>query len=245
MPGASSGCWCDASKLKVNAVEDALVSCICVTRNRVALLKRAVHSFQYQTYSPCELIIQYEADDLATRTYLSTLVDPRIVPMEVQAMPRLSLGSRRNIAVRDARGKYIAQWDDDDWSAPSRLAEQVAAIRTSGRQGCVLLRCVLFDGALQRAWVSASRFWEFSLVAERSAVPAFPELEKGEDTPVILRMLNAYQLAGIDRPDLYVYVYHGANTWDREHWENAIAKDAQALPLSESQAIALQLQAGL
>ena len=95
-------------------MDDALVSCICVTRNRVTLLKRAVHSFLQQTYSPCELVIQYEADDVATRSYVRTLTDPRIVPTEVQAMPHLSLGSRRNIALRDARGKYIAQWDDDD-----------------------------------------------------------------------------------------------------------------------------------
>jgi glycosyltransferase involved in cell wall biosynthesis len=242
MLGASSGCWCSATKLKVRAVEDALVSCICVTRNRVVLLKRAVHSFSKQTYRPCELIIQYEADDIATRTYVRTLTDPRIVPVEVQAMPRLSLGSRRNIALRDAHGKYIAQWDDDDWSAPNRIAEQVAAIQASGRQGCVLLRCLLFDGELQHASMSASRFWEFSLVAERLAVPTFPELAKGEDTPVVVQMLNAYQLAGIDRPELYVYVYHGGNTWDREHWETAIAKDAIALPVDESQVIAQLLQ---
>lgn len=223
-------------------MEDALVSCICVTRNRVALLKRAVHSFLQQTYSPCELIIQYEADDIATRSYVRTLDDPRIVPVEVQALPRLSLGSRRNIALRDARGKYMAQWDDDDWSAPTRLAEQIEAIRVSGRPGCVLLRCVLFDTQLQQASLSASRFWEFSLVAERSAVPACPELGKGEDTPVVLQMLNAYQLAGVDRPALYVYVYHGSNTWDREHWDTAIAKDAQPLSLGESQATAQILQ---
>lgn len=214
-----------------------------MTRNRVPLLKRAVHSFLHQTYSPCELIIQYEADDVATRTYVRTLVDARIVAVEVQALPRLSLGSRRNIALRDAKGKYTAQWDDDDWSAPTRLAEQINAIRVSGRQGCVLLRCVLFDEQLQQASLSASRFWEFSLVAERLAMPAFPELAKAEDTPVVVHMLNAHQLAGIDRPDLYVYVYHGSNTWGRDHWETAIAKGAQALPASESQAIAQLLQA--
>ena len=242
-PGALNGFWSDDSKLKGCALDDALVSCICVTRNRVTLLKRAVHSFLQQTYSPCELVIQYEADDIATRSYVRTLTDPRIVPTEVQAMPHLSLGNRRNIALRDARGKYIAQWDDDDWSAPTRVAEQIAAIRTSGRQGCVLLRCLLFDEALQRASVSGSRFWEFSLVAERLAVPAFSELAKGEDTSVIVQMLNAYQLAGIDRPELYVYVFHGANIWDREHWETAIAKDSQVLALSEIEAIAQQLRA--
>lgn len=224
-------------------MEDALVSCICVTRNRVALLKRAVHSFLHQTYSPCELIILFEADDIATRSYVRLLNEPRIVAMEAQAMPRLSLGSLRNIAVRDARGAYIAQWDDDDWSAPSRLAEQMAAIRSSGRAGCVLLRWVLFNALTQEALLSAQRLWEGSLVAERVAVPAYSALGKGEDTPAVMQMFNANQLVGLDRPDLYVYVYHGANTWDQAHWHTYIATGAQAVSAETSESIALQLQA--
>ncbi len=224
-------------------MDDALVSCICVTRNRVALLKRAVHCFLNQTYRPCELIILYEADDIETRSYVRTLNESRIVPMEVQAMPRLSLGSLRNIAVRDARGHYIAQWDDDDWSAPTRLAEQMEAIRTSGRQGCVLLRWLMFDGLTQRALLSAQRLWEGSLVAERLLVPTYSTLGKGEDTPAVMQMFNADQLVGLDRPDLYVYVYHGNNTWDRTHWDTAISADAQVLSVEISERIVMQLQA--
>ena len=206
-----------------------MVSCICVTRNRVALLKRAVHCFLQQTYRPCELIILYEADDIETRSYVRTLKESRIVPMEVQAMPRLSLGSLRNIAVRDAQGQYIAQWDDDDWSAPTRLAEQMAAIHGSNRLGCVLLRCVLFDSLTQRAHLSSQRLWEVSLVAERMAFSLHPELVRGEMTPAVMKMFNASQLVGVDRPDLYVAVYHGANRWDRAHWDTVIAAGSQAL----------------
>ena len=214
-----------------------------MTRNRVALLKRAVHSFLQQTYSPSELIILFEADDIQTRSYVASLNEPRIIVMEVQAMPRLSLGSLRNIAVRDARGKYIAQWDDDDWSAPTRLTEQMAVIRSSGRVGCVLLRWVLFNAFTQSALLSSHRLWEGSLVAERTAVPAYAALGKGEDTPAVMQMFNANQLVGLDRPELYVYVYHGANTWDQTHWDTAIATGAQALSAEAGQRIVQQLQA--
>lgn len=214
-----------------------------MTRNRVALLKRAVHSFLHQTYSPCELIILFEADDIATRDYVRLLNEPRILVLEVQAMPRLSLGSLRNIAVRDARGTYIAQWDDDDWSAPTRLTEQMAAIRSSRRAGCVLLRWVLFNALTQRALLSSQRLWEGSLVAQRGAVPRYAALGRGEDTPAVMQMFNANQLVGLDRPDLYVYTYHGANTWDQTHWDTAIAAGAQLLSPEASQSIGLQLQA--
>ncbi len=242
MLGELSGYWCDGRFLSNVMAEAALVSCICVTRNRVALLSRAVHSFLQQTYSPCELIILYEADDIETRSYVRTLSESRIVPMEVQAMPCLSLGSLRNIAVRDARGQYIAQWDDDDWSAPTRLAEQMQAIRTSSRSGCVLLRWTLYDSLTRRAMLSSQRLWEGSLVAERLAVPTFAELEKGEVATAVVHMFNASQLVGLDRPELYVFVYHGANMWDRLHWDTVITAGAAALSPEVSLGIERQLQ---
>src|ERR1700674_2829254 len=143
----------------------SLVSCLCVTRNRVALLRRSVACFMDQTYRPRELLIQYESDDAATRRYVATLDEPTIRPVEIPASPPLRLGTRRNLAVQAARGRYVAQWDDDDWHGPTRLAEQIAAIQSSGKQGCVLLRLVLYDAATQRAYVSGRRSWEGTLVA--------------------------------------------------------------------------------
>jgi hypothetical protein len=32
-------------------------------------------------------------------------------------------------------------------------------------------------------------------------------------------MLMERKLIFLNRPDLYVYVCHGANTWSRPHWE--------------------------
>jgi glycosyltransferase involved in cell wall biosynthesis len=44
-----------------------------------------------------------------------------------------SIGAKRNLGCEAARGEIIAHWDDDDYSAPGRLEDQVRRILTSGK----------------------------------------------------------------------------------------------------------------
>lgn len=201
---------------------DPLVSCLCVTRGRVSLLRRAVRCFFAQTYEPRELVVVFESDDAETRTFLELLDSPQVFAVEVPVHPKLTLGALRNIALRSGSGTYIAQWDDDDWYAPSRLEEQMRALRSLKRAGCVLLRWTIFDHLTQRAYVSGKRAWEGSLVSERDSVPRYSDLPKSEDTPVLAQMLGEGKLVRLDRPELYIYTYHGHNTWDRAHWDEHI-----------------------
>lgn len=73
----------------------------------------------------------FESDDAATLHYLASLVESRIRPLEIPVSPKLPFGTLCNLSIDAARARYIAQWDDDDWPAPARLAEQVAVIRQS------------------------------------------------------------------------------------------------------------------
>lgn len=218
----------------MNVAYGDLVSCLCVTRHRVPLLNRAVSCFLRQTYPAKELIIVYDADDIPTQHYLAKIQDPSILTFAVGASPRLLLGGLRNLAIRIGRGDYVAQWDDDDWHAPSRIEEQMKAMDAHERPGCVLLRWLLYDEVTHTAMISHARTWEGSLVAHRDAIPEYPDVGKLEDTPVVTTMLEQNKLVGLDRPELYVYTYHGGNTWDRAHWDQQIA--AFSTPLSDSDA---------
>lgn len=224
--------------------ESALVSCLCVTRNRVPFLRRAVSCFLSQTYQPRELVVLYESDDQATRDYLSTMSEPSIRGVEVPSSPRLLLGSLRNLSLRAGQGHYVAQWDDDDWHAPTRLTDQIGVIRRSGRPACVLLRWILYDATTQLAFVSGRRAWEGSVVTERTAVPAYADRSRGEDTLVIDTMLKESKLALLDRPQLYIYVFHGGNTWDWSHWQDRLLKFAQPLPREVSERVRQLLTPG-
>jgi glycosyltransferase involved in cell wall biosynthesis len=199
--------------------ENSIITCMCVTRNRVSLLRRSVQCFLHQTYPYRELVIVYESDDDATRQFLAELRESSIHPLEVPAVPRFTLGSLRNIALQAGTGKYVAQWDDDDWHSPVRLAEQMKAIRETGKRACVLARWTLYNCLTRRAYVSNLRPWEGSIVVERAVVPPYPDLAKLEDTPVVEELIRHGQVTLLDRPDLYVYTYHGMNTWDGYHWK--------------------------
>ena len=217
--------------------EGDLVSCLCVTRNRVAMLQRAVQCFRAQTYAPRELLIVYEDDDAATRAYVRQIPDTDVRAIEVQAQPKQTLGALRNLAVREARGSFIAQWDDDDWSAPERLTAQMQALQQRGKAGCVLLRWLMFDELTHAAWISYERPWEGSLLVRRDILPPYADLPKFEDTPVLGQLVQQGLLAGLIQPELYIYVYHGGNTWERQHWEERIVPNSQRLSPADAQQI--------
>src|SRR5262249_16272124 len=54
--------------------------------------------------------------------------DIRLIHVEVGR----NIGDKRNFGASLAKGRYIAHWDDDDYSAPDRLLDQVSRIQDSG-----------------------------------------------------------------------------------------------------------------
>jgi len=161
--------------------------------------------------------------------------------VEVPSVSELTLGDLRNLSIDEAKGEFIAQWDDDDWYAPERLATQLSAIESTGKSACVLSRWTMFDMATKQAYLSAKRPWEGSLVARRSSQIRYASKPLGEEAPVISRLTAADQLTLLDRPDLYIYVQHGGNAWPRRHWEENLVRCATKLPSKVSRRVASQL----
>jgi glycosyltransferase involved in cell wall biosynthesis len=221
----------------------SLVSCLCPTYGRPAMLRRAVRCFLAQTHAPRELVVVYQAHDAGTRDYLRTLTDPSIRAVEIAPSPHLGPDGLRNHCVQAARGDYVAVWDDDDWSAPTRIQEQLAALRGGGRPGCCLYRVTLFDGIACSAYVSAARAWEQTLVIERGKMPAYAN-ERGGDAALVRGLLQGAMVVALDRPALYVYVYHAANYFNREHWQANLLAHAQPLASAESARVAALLEPG-
>jgi glycosyltransferase involved in cell wall biosynthesis len=208
---------------------ESLISCLCVTRLRVDKLRRAITCFQRQTHQQRELVVLYESDDWATRDYLASVNEPAMRVLEVPHLPKQSLGALRNLAMQAAQGHYIAQWDDDDWHGPTRLSEQLQAIRETGQDACALMRWVLYDELTRLAYLSGPRAWEGSLLAIREGLLPYADLAKGEDTPVLEQLMARDKLVGLDEPHLYIYTYHGANAWSRAHWRRSLLAHAQVL----------------
>jgi glycosyltransferase involved in cell wall biosynthesis len=212
-------------------VEDELpvVSCLMVTRGRSEFLNRAVACFRHQALTNIELVVVHDASDTKTPVTLERLGDGRI---RCFAAPLgLKLGALRNLAVDSSRGEFIAQWDDDDWHSPDRLSTQLSALRASGKSACILSRwtiCNLLSGA---AYISNARQWEGSMLAQKKTVSRYDaSLSQGEDTPIVESLVSRDEVVLLDRPDLYIYTFHGANTFGRGHWKRIFMASTELGP---------------
>ncbi len=239
-----------------------LISCLCVTRARVPLLKRAIACFHAQSYPQKELVLLYEHDDHDTRAFADTLGAHRritlkeepgsgawtqqeqgesggdLLVIEVEALSKKTLGTLRNLAVAFSRGSYVCQWDDDDWYREDRLAVQMGALQASGRAACTLAQWLMYDRVEDKAYCSYARSigWEGSLLCKKTHIGAYDDLARGEDTIVPQTLRAQQQLEVIARPELYVYIYHDRNTWDHAHFK-AIVRLSEVLSPTETEAI--------
>ncbi|ABV37587.1 Glycosyltransferase involved in cell wall biogenesis-like protein [Shewanella sediminis HAW-EB3] len=104
-----------------------MVSVYMPTHNREHLLKRAVESVLAQTYQNFELIIVDDGSRDGSPDYLQSLAssEPR-VRFFCQPIAQGACAAR-NIAIKEAKGKYITGLDDDDEFLPNRLEQLLSS----------------------------------------------------------------------------------------------------------------------
>lgn len=206
-----------------------MISCLTVTRNRPQQLDIVIDCFNNQTYTNKELIIIYEEDDIKTKDFVKNIKKENIKIFEISVTPKLSLGELRNISVNCSNGEYICQWDDDDWFHSSRLETQLKALKLSRKPACIMSNWLIYDKFYDRTYISNKRLWEGSILCETKLfkLRKYAKIKKGEDTFFInyIKKKNLYVL--INTPQLYIYVIHGNNTWDRNHFINFLKSSKQ------------------
>jgi glycosyltransferase involved in cell wall biosynthesis len=102
----------------------AKVSVVIPTRNRPALVTRAVTSALAQTMAELEVVVVVDGPDPATVDALGAIGDERLRVVE---LPK-SGGAQnaRNTGIGHARGEWTALLDDDDEWLPEKLERQLA-----------------------------------------------------------------------------------------------------------------------
>lgn len=125
-----------------------LISVIMPTYNRLAWLRAAVHSVLEQTLEDWELIIADDGSDEPTRAYLRALeADPgrsvRVLFLPHSGNPPAA----RNVALRAARGEYVAFLDSDDLWLPRKLELQIASLGEHPDREWSYTGIVLVDGS--------------------------------------------------------------------------------------------------
>ena len=194
------------------------ITCVCVSKGRPAFLRMAINHFKAQTYPNKDLVILYEGKE----SFDNALIDDKIKFIRIPDGSNLSLGERRNISIQHCTGEYFCQWDDDDWYHDRRLELQIAALAQSGLAACVLSRLVLYDGNSQRAYLSSERYWEGTLLCRVNLITEsfrYPHVNRSEDNSLVASLVRRDHIHVLAAPFLYIYFYHGGNTWDKTHFE--------------------------
>jgi O-antigen biosynthesis protein len=200
--------------------ETPLISCVMPTADRRAYVARAIEYFLRQDYPRTELVIVDDGadavEDLAAR-------DGRITYLRA---PRgTSIGAKRNLGCRAARGEIVACWDDDDWHAPDRLRYQAAPLLAGRADATALEGTVMVERATGRFWACSAGVRDAMFfhgvvggtVLFRRALlerARFPNLSLAEDAGFLRALLSrGARLEKLPNAGRFLYVRHGGNSW--------------------------------
>ncbi len=203
-------------------VDFPLVTALCLTRNRREWMPQAIRGFQGQDYPEKEMLILADGEDV------SDLVpdDPRIylhaTPNDTR--PR-TVGEKRNLGCSLVRSDIIVVFDDDDFSAPGRISDQVRRLLESGKAVTGYHSMRFTDG--RRWWLYAGRetpnlilgtslcfyreWWEYH---------RFQNLQVTQDELFGYAASEEGQSISVDAGDLMVATVHRGNTSRRDTDKN-------------------------
>ncbi len=136
-----------------------------------------------------------------------------------------NIGEKRNFGCSRANGEVICHWDDDDWSAPGRLARQIEMLNESGLKVAGFHSMRFTDG--QSWWkykgtkcyalgtsLCYYRDWWQSNPFKATAI--------GEDNQMVWAAQAAKQIVSEDAGELMYATIHDGNTSKRmigDNWE--------------------------
>ena len=124
----------------------------------------------------------------------------------------------------NAKGEYIAQWDDDNVHHKNRLTWQYNSIKKHNKEACFLQRVLVHDMLNGDKGISKSgRGIESTIVALKKDLPRYNNNTKvAEDLPAKVFFIKHGKSVILDEPQLYVYNFHENNTCRQEHLRDII-----------------------
>jgi glycosyltransferase involved in cell wall biosynthesis len=110
------------------------ISVILATRDRPRFLPLALACYQHQTWPDTEreLIVVDDGDQHPVMDAAVEAVHGRLL----RVPPGTPLGSKMNVGIAAARGRFIQKMDDDDWYAPAFLVEMQATLADAWQDSC-------------------------------------------------------------------------------------------------------------
>ena len=205
-----------------------MISCLTVTHpGHRESLELAIRDFGRQTYQDCELVIVHDGDgrfhdDIKRECDRYEGRQIRVL----QESAGKTLGELRNLAVDFADGDLVCQWDDDDRYHSERLARQHELLVQENSRFCFMTdqlhwfakeRVMFWDDWDVETW--PMNLIQGTLLGFKADLPPYPNLARGEDSPVVARIVqNGVPVSQLKNEGyLYIYVFNGLNAWDELH----------------------------
>jgi glycosyltransferase involved in cell wall biosynthesis len=127
------------SQNKNNHLISVIVNCY----NGEKFLKDCIESILKQTYSNWEIIFWDNMSEDNSKKILESFKDERIRYFKTEKFTKLY--EARNLAIKKARGEYIAFLDVDDWWLPTKLEEQINIFKKNNTLNMVYSNFYVFD----------------------------------------------------------------------------------------------------
>ncbi len=117
--------------------------------NGAPYLRTAINSILQQTYRDFRFLIVDDGSTDESREIVSSYNDPRIDMFRLDR--NVGQTAALNIGLSRATSPWIARMDQDDYSAPTRLEEQMRALEADESLGCIGTFCWTFRADPQHA----------------------------------------------------------------------------------------------
>jgi len=193
-----------------------LVSCIMPTYNRQDLIPVALKCFSSQDWSDKELVV---IDDGAMK--VGSLVK-QLVPgaVYIYLEEKQTIGTKRNLACGAARGEIVCHFDDDDWSAPGRIRDQVTRLLQTGKRMTGYHSITYWNGTKAYRYVSpVSQYIVGTTMCYRKSfwdTHRFPPKNYAEDNALVYQARAENQLIAADARQMMVVRSHACCTTSPE-----------------------------
>jgi len=181
------------------------------THNRAKYVPMAIRCFYQQGYPDLELIIVDDGTEPLTIPN-----DDRIRYIHLTA--RTTTGAKRNLGAENATSEIIANWDDDDWSHPHRIEDEVRRLHNSRKSVTGYNQTVIYEvthkkfmlnlgGPPYLASGTSQMYWKQWWKQHQ-----YPNVSFGEDSVFAREARLADQLAIAPVGKMMVALRHGRNT---------------------------------
>lgn len=186
------------------------------TYNRQHLIPVALKCYLSQDWPDKELVVIDDGPHSVGHLVKQMVPDA----IYIHFAERQAIGNKRNQACEAASGDVICHFDDDDWSAPGRIRDQLTRLLESGKQMTGYHSIIYWNGLRAYRYISGvpqyavgtsmcyqKRFWD---------THRFPPKNYAEDNALVYQARDERQLIAVDAGQMMVVRSHPSCTSSAE-----------------------------